>query len=50
MRECGLKLFDDILTQGHSYVTPYAGVWIETLAGYKIITYLCCHSLCGSVD
>ena len=31
-------------------VTPYVGVWIETLAGYHLSKNMPCHSLCGSVD
>ena len=30
MRVCGLKLYTSLAGAFASYVTPYAGVWIET--------------------
>ena len=34
----------------HWGVTPYAGVWIETLSVYANVKMYAGHSLCGSVD
>ena len=50
MWECGLKhLYLQIDLVG-AYVTPYVGVWIETLKKYRQTHGKYCHSLCGSVD
>ena len=49
MWECGLKLcLRCMLPLG--LVTPYVGVWIETLPDEDYTDAMAGHSLCGSVD
>ena len=50
MWECGLKPFALVGLQGTEKVTPYVGVWIETLLSPSGSKRWMSHSLCGSVD
>ena len=50
MWECGLKRRVRGPAVGGSGVTPYVGVWIETIAAMPPRLPFWCHSLCGSVD
>ena len=50
MWECGLKLVQAHNVGGNEEVTPYVGVWIETLSNTLSPIAIACHSLCGSVD
>ena len=49
MWECGLKHYEP--GSGHLiWVTPYVGVWIETITDNNQEIKVNSHSLCGSVD
>ena len=50
MWECGLKHVQAVLVCLVCEVTPYVGVWIETLDLRIIKKQKLSHSLCGSVD
>ena len=50
MWECGLKLIEVLYAPTDKKVTPYVGVWIETLTSNEVSYVTKCHSLCGSVD
>ena len=50
MWECGLKQRTAFGTRLDGGVTPYVGVWIETLMRFARPARKTSHSLCGSVD
>ena len=47
---CGLKLFRGGVLPPAPMVTPFVGVWIETLNATEPLAAAACHTLRGCVD
>ena len=47
---CGLKYSGKKSAWNVWHVTPYVGVWIEMVHGFRQLVYYEGHPLCGGVD